>query len=179
MKKLRTIPAVASCALAITLVAGCANLPGTNQEQGTVMGGVAGAAAGAAVAGSGHRTLGALLGGIIGAGSGYMIGARRDRVEGTPEDQQAAQAAISRAQSDPATVADVTNSTTADLNKDGFVTADEVIALSDAGLRDDEIVTRLRATGQVFELTPTERQHLLNNGVALQVVDRMHNINVA
>lgn len=165
--------------MAVTLAAGCASLPGTNEEQGAVIGGVTGAAAGAAVAGSGHRTLGALLGGLIGAGSGYMIGARRDRIEGTPEDQQAAQAAISRAQSDPATVSDVTTSTTADLNQDGFVTADEVIALADAGLRDDEIVTRLRATGQVFELTATERQYLLNNGVSLQVVDRMHNINVA
>lgn len=179
MKKIRTFPVAASCALAVTLAAGCANLPGTNEEQGAVIGGVTGAAAGAAVAGSGHRTLGALLGGIIGAGSGYMIGARRDRIEGTPEDQQAAQAAISRAQSDPATVADVQTSTTADLNKDGFVTADEVIALSDAGLRDDEIVTRLRATGQVFELTPTERQYLLNNGVPMEVVEEMNYINVA
>lgn len=176
MKKNRTFPVAASCALAVTLVAGCANLPGTNEEQGAVIGGVTGAAAGAAVAGSEHRTLGALLGGLIGAGGGYMIGARRDRIAGTPEDQKAAEAAMREAQSNPATVSDVATSTTADLNSDGFVTADEVIALSDAGLRDDEIVTRLRATGQVFELTPTERQYLLNNGVSLQVVDRMHNI---
>ncbi|MEX0899386.1 MAG: glycine zipper domain-containing protein [Gammaproteobacteria bacterium] len=179
MKNIKSFPVTAVCALAVTLVAGCANLPGTNEEQGVVIGGVTGAAAGAAVAGSGHRTLGALLGGIIGAGSGYMIGARRDRIQGTPEDQQAAQAAISRAQADPATVADVHTSTTADLNKDGFVTADEVIAMSDAGLRDDEIVTRLRATGQVFELTSTERQHLLNNGVPLEVVEEMNTINIA
>ena len=179
MKKTRTLPMYATGALAITLAAGCANLPGTDTEQGTVIGGVAGAAAGAAIAGSGHRTLGALLGGIIGAGSGYMIGARRDRVDADPADQQAAQAAISRAQSDPATVADVSTSTTADLNSDGFVTADEVIALSDAGLHEDEIVTRLKATGQVFELTEAERNYLLANGVTRDVVDRMNTINIA
>lgn len=144
-----------------------------------VIGGVTGAAAGAAVAGSGHRTLGALLGGIIGAGSGYMIAARRDRLEGKAADQQAAQAAIARAQNDPATVADVGTSGTADLNKDGFVTADEVIALADAGLHPDEIIVRLRETGQVFELTAAERSYLLNNGVPRDVVERMSTLNIA
>ena len=179
MKKYRLIPMLATGALAVTLAAGCASLPGTDEEQGAVIGGVTGAAAGAAIAGSGHRTLGALLGGIIGAGSGYMIGARRDRLKADPADQQAAQAAISRAQANPATVADVTSSGTADLNSDGFVTADEVIAMSDAGLHEDEIVTRLKRTGQVFELTEAERRYLLSEGVPLDVVDRMNTINVA
>ena len=179
MKHMNRMKLVATAALGLTLSAGCANLPGTDEEQGVVIGGVTGAAAGAAVAGSGHRTLGALLGGIIGAGSGYMIAARRDRLAGDEADQMAAQAAIQRAQNDPATVADVGTSGTADLNKDGFVTADEVIALSDAGLHPDEIIVRLRETGQVFELTAAERSHLLANGVPRDVVERMSTLNIA
>lgn len=176
----RRIPTLlGAAALGITMTAGCASLPGTDEQQGAVIGGATGAAAGAAVAGSGHRTLGALLGGVIGAGAGYVIGANRDRLTGTTADKRAAQAAVDRAQNNPATVADVSTSASADLNHDGFVTADEVIAMSDAGLHEDEIVTRLRRTGQVFELTAAERDYLLRNGVQRDVVNAMDTVNVA
>jgi hypothetical protein len=160
-----------------TVMVGCAGLPGSSEQQGAVMGGSAGAVAGAAIAGSDHRLLGALLGGALGAGGGYMIGANRDRLEGTPDNRSAAQAAIERAERDPAQPSDVAGASTADLNGDGFVTADEIIAMSRAGLTDTVMLRRLRATGHVFELTEVERTYLLNNGVSRNVLNRMELLN--
>ncbi|MEQ8861660.1 MAG: glycine zipper domain-containing protein [Pseudomonadales bacterium] len=164
-------------ALITSLVSGCADLPGSSKEQGVVVGSAAGAAAGAMVAGGDHRLLGALLGGLLGAGGGYMIGANRDQLAGRDEDRNAAQAAIDRAQRHPATVGDVGRATTADLNSDGFVTADEIIAMSQARLTDTEMLSRLRATGHVFELTEVERGYLLDHGVSRNVVNRMEQLN--
>lgn len=162
---------------AVALAGGCANMPGSTEQQGTVIGGAAGAAAGAAIGGSDHRLLGALLGGVVGAGGGYMIGTRRDRLEGTPSQQTAAQAAIERAERYPAQVSDVSRASTADLNSDGFVTADEIIAMANAGLSDNEMLTRLRTTGHVFELTERERSYLLSEGVSRNVLNRMEQLN--
>jgi len=170
------VPACTPVLLA-ALTVGCADLPGTSEQQGATMGGAAGAVAGAAVAGSNHRLLGALLGGALGAGGGYMVGANRDRLAGTQDNQDAAQAAIDRAQRNPATVADVGRATTADLNGDGFVTVDEIIAMSQARLSEVEMLRRLEATGQVFELTDVERRHLLDKGVPRNVVNRMELLN--
>lgn len=163
--------------LALALAGGCSSLPGSSEQQGTAIGGAAGAATGAAIGGSDHRLLGALLGGVIGAGGGYMIGSRRDRLEGTPSDQTAAQAAVEDAERNPAQVSDVGDASTADLNDDGFVTADEITAMSNAGLNDDEMLSRLRATGQVFELTERERSHLRAQGVSRDVLNRMEQLN--
>ncbi len=161
----------------VSAMAGCADLPGSSEQQGAVIGGTAGAAAGAAIAGSDHRLLGALLGGVLGAGGGYMVGANRDLIDGDPDDHQAAQAAIERAKAHPATVGDVARATTADLNRDGFVTADEIVAMSQARLSDSEMLSRLKATGHVFELTEVERGFLLDHGVSRNVVNRMEQLN--
>ena len=53
---------------------------------------------------------------------------------------------MSIAQESPATVDDVRRSSTEDLNGDGFVTVDELVALQRAGLSDDPILRRLEAT---------------------------------
>lgn len=162
-------------ALALAGAAGCKDLPGTKEQQGAVIGGASGAAVGAVVGGSEHRLLGALLGGALGAGGGYLIGANADKITG--HDQEGAQKAIDKAQQNPATPAMVANSTTADLNKDGFVTMDEVTAMKQAGLSDQDMLQRLRASGQVFELTTQQRQELLNAGISQNVVDQMAAIN--
>ncbi len=142
-----------------------------------MIGGASGAAAGAVVGGEKHRLLGALLGGAIGATGGYIIGAQTDKVQNT--NQTAAEQANGTAQSRPATVQDVNNSTTADLNHDGFVTLDEVVALSAARLPDNEIIRRLEATGQVFELTDEQKSYLTSHGVSNNVVNQMPNLNQA
>src|ERR1041385_2285437 len=147
----------ATVSVALALMAGtigCENLPGTPKTQGATIGGVGGAAAGAAIAGEHHRLLGALLGGAVGAGGGYLIGANADRITG--RDTAAAQESMQRAQTAPATPQQALSAPTADLNGDGFVTMDEVVAMRQAGLSDAMMLEKLRATGQVFELTPDQ-----------------------
>jgi hypothetical protein len=155
--------------------AGCEKLPGSGKQQGAAIGGVGGAVAGAAVGGEHHRLLGALLGGAAGAGGGYLIGAHSDRISG--HDSSGAQQAVQRAQTSPATPEQARTAPTADLNGDGFVTMDEVVAMRQAGLPDQVMLDKLQATGQVFELTPQQQQYLLNNGVSQNVVNQMPELN--
>jgi hypothetical protein len=168
----KCIPLVTAAALLVGTV-GCENLPGNKQSQGAVIGGATGAAVGAAVAK--NNLLGALIGGIIGAGGGYLIGANIDKITG--KDQTGAEKANQRAQTNPATPEQAKNSTSADVNHDGFVTMDEVVALKKANLSDDEIINRLRASGQVFELTEQQKQYLMNQGLSQKVVDTMPTLN--
>jgi hypothetical protein len=154
---------------------GCQQLPGTPGEQGAAIGGVGGAATGALVGGEHHRLLGALLGGAVGAGGGYLIGANKDRITG--RDSSAAQAAAQRAQAQPATPQEALNAPTADLNGDGFVTMDEVVAMKRAGIPDQQMLDRLRATNQVFELTPEQQNYLRSNGVDDYVIGQMTELN--
>ena len=153
---------------------GCENLPGSKGTQGAVIGGTGGAAVGAAVAGH-NRLLGALIGGAVGGAGGYLVGANSDRIMG--RDHASAAEAVRRSQEHPATAQDALRATTADLNNDGFVTLDEVVAMRDAGLSDTQMLDRMRITGQVFELTPDQRQYLLDRGVSRYVVDQMESIN--
>lgn len=168
----KCIPLLTGAALLAGTI-GCEQLPGKKEHQGAVIGGAAGAAVGAAVAE--NNLLGALIGGLIGAGGGYLIGANVDKITG--KDSAAAERAVSEAQRDPATPEEARRATTADINHDGFVTMDEVVAMEKAGLNDTEILARLRASGQVFELTAQQRQALLDQGVSRNVVDTMPTLN--
>ena len=160
----------------VVLVAatGCENLPGDEKAQGATIGGVSGAAVGAAVGGE-NRLLGALLGGAIGAGGGYLIGANWDKIRG--KDSDGAESASKEAQAQPATVEDAQRATTADLDSDGFVTMDEVVAMERAGFSDEKILDRLRATGQVFELTTEQKNYLRSRGVSDNVITELATIN--
>ena len=62
-------------AVMLTVVAGCAGEPLSTREKGTLIGGVAGAGAGALIGSAvGHPGAGAAIGGIGGAAAGYGIG---------------------------------------------------------------------------------------------------------
>ena len=65
----------------------------------------------------------------FGTGTRYCM-----RCTGNKKDE--AEAAAKKAETNPAKPDDVKNSDTADLNHDGFVTLDEVVALEKAGLKD-------------------------------------------
>lgn len=171
MKKYCTIGMAGALMWATT---GCENLPGDERAQGATIGGVSGAAVGAAVGGE-NKLLGALLGGAIGAGGGYLIGANWDKIRG--KDSAGAEAATREAQSQPATVQDAQGATTADLDRDGFVTMDEVVAMERAGFSDEKIVDRLRATGQVFELTTEQKNYLRSRGVSDNVISQLASLN--
>jgi hypothetical protein len=166
------------CSIAVAPMAfltGCENLPGDKGTQGAVIGGVGGAAAGAIIGGKEHRLLGALIGGAAGAGGGYLIGANWDKITGKKTDE--AKEAEKRAQERPARASDVKEATTADLNSDGFVTLDEVVAMSDAGLSNKDMIRRLEKTQQYFELTSDQEKYLRDHGVSNEVVVAMRDMN--
>jgi len=119
--------------------------------------------------------LGALLGGALGAGGGYLIGANWDKITG--KDSAGAQEAAREAQARPATVEDAQRATTADLDGDGFVTMDEVVAMERAGFSDQKMIDRLRATGQIFELTAEQKNYLRSRGVSENVITQLATIN--
>lgn len=175
----RTISKGTSLVLCGSIVAGlgavgCSDLPGDEKTQGAVIGGVAGAAAGALVAGD-DWLLGALIGGALGAGGGYLIGASLE--DSDKEDHDKAVKSAKNAEANPATAAQARAATTADVNKDGYVTMDEVVAMKKAGFSDAEMINRLERTGMFFELTPQQRTYLRDNGVSQQVIDEMQTMN--
>ncbi len=160
--------------LAVLVLAACRELPGERKTQGAVIGGAAGAAAGAAIAKE-NRLLGALIGGLLGAGGGYIIGAETDKIRSN--DTSAAATAARKAEENPASAQDAQTAMTADLNYDGFVTLDEVVAMKQAGFSEDKMLERLRATDQVFELTAGQQNYLTSRGVSQRVVNEMQTIN--
>lgn len=166
---------IASLALIGAFLVGCENLPGNKGTQGAVIGGASGAAVGAAVGGEKNRAAGVILGGVLGAAGGYVLGANSDKILG--KDKDSAESAGKRARTTPVTAEQAKSARTADVNNDGFVTLDEVTALTDAGLSDREILNRLEATGQIFDLTAEGKQFLRDKGVSENVIRQMQNLN--
>jgi len=160
--------------VAAPMMTGCDSLPGTKRQQGAVAGGATGAVAGAVLA-KGNPVLGALLGGALGAGGGYLIGVQMEHAD--KKDASSANQAVQNAQSNPATADQARRAATADVNGDGFVTLDEVVAMKQAGFSDDEMLRRLRATNQIFSLTQEQKDFLVAHGVSRNVADQMDNIN--
>ncbi|MFW6094027.1 MAG: hypothetical protein ACODAC_08645 [Pseudomonadota bacterium] len=176
MIMLRGRLAVLIALLSSAALAGCENLPGSREEQTTAAGGAVGAAVGASV--SDNSLLGILLGGAAGAAGGYLIGARTDWFdEDSDERSSEARAAVERARADPATAEDVAGTDSGDLNDDGFVTMDELVAMDEAGLDDDDIVHRLQETDQVFELSDEQRERLETAGLSRELLAEIEEIN--
>src|SRR5687768_5086603 len=97
--------------LVMAPLTGCESLPGSDEQQGAVIGGLGGAAAGAAIS-KDNRWLGALIGGALGAGGGYLIGANKDKITGKDDDErdkarEEAIKASERAEKNPAKPEDV------------------------------------------------------------------------
>jgi len=93
-------------------------------------------------------------------GGASLLGAAPEKIQS--RDKAGAAAAL------VSTDAGITNAAaadTADLNKDGFVTTAEVVALKGAGLSDEEVLERLEKTGYIFELTPELESLLWANGM--------------
>jgi len=174
MRASKLLCAALAGSLGLAPLTGCENLPGSRKEQGAVIGGLGGAAAGAALSKE-NRLLGALIGGALGAGGGYLIGSQLSKAD--PEHRQEAAESGRRAQRDPARAVDVQRANTADLNNDGFVTLDEVVAMQKAGLSDQEMIRRLEATGQFFDLNNEQEAYLRDQGVRRRVISSMRDMN--
>lgn len=72
------LTAVLGGCLLLGSMAGCESLPGDEPEQGAVIGGLSGAAAGALIDDD-KPVRGGLIGGAAGAGGGYLVGREVDR----------------------------------------------------------------------------------------------------
>ncbi|MGE5609019.1 MAG: glycine zipper 2TM domain-containing protein [Bacillota bacterium] len=158
--------------LALAPLTGCETIKENPRTSGTAIGGAGGATAGALIAGN-NRLLGALIGGALGAGGGYLIGSSVDKAD----HQDEAVRANANAQNNPVTPAQARNAPTADINSDGYVTLDEVVAMQRAGLSDNEMIRKLEATNQFFELTPEQERYLADRGVDQNVIVAMRTMN--
>ena len=175
MRRTKLTCLVLTASIGLAPLAGCENLPGNKKEQGAVIGGVGGAVAGAAIA-KDNRALGALIGGALGAGGGYLVGANLDKNDDKNKTKEEAIKASENAQKNPAKASDVKEASTADLNSDGFVTLDEVVAMKDAGLSDKEMIKRLERTQQYFELTDEQIKYLRDHNVDNKVIQAMRDM---
>jgi len=166
--------------IAVTLIGSSLALAGcATEKEGAAAGGVGGAAAGGAAAGAAAGApaagVGAIVGGALGAAGGAIVGASNEKNNEKYRDEALR---VSKAsESSPALASAVVQGGTGDLNQDGFVTTDEIIALKKAGLSDTEMIERLRATQQVFGLTRDQERKLLDNGVSHRVVEALRGMN--
>lgn len=165
---------IGTAILTVALGAGCSSAPGNAKQQGAVVGGATGAAVGAAVS-KNNRALGAIIGGAVGAAGGYVIGQKTGTLDNKGDH--------STASGTPATTESGTAKSntgpSADANKDGFVTLDEVVDMEKKGLSDDEMIERLRATGQKFDLEDNHREYLRQRGVSERVISELPMLNRA
>ena len=160
--------------LSLAPLMGCEQLPGDKKTQGAVIGGAGGALAGAAL-GKNNRLVGGLIGGALGAGGGYLVGSQLKKNDARNRDE--AYQASDRDRDNPPTAREVERARTADLNDDGYVTLNEVVAMREAGLSDREMVSRLEETGQVFSLSSEQENYLRDRKVGDEVIRAMRSMN--
>jgi hypothetical protein len=173
-------------ALAFGQTLGCASQAGHAGRPGSQPGESAGrganpdvTTAGASLPRADHQ-IANLLGGSLGAGGGFLMGVRRDKIEQDPAQARAdAVKASQRAEKNPAKPDQVDKAATADLNEDGFVTIDEVVAMRQANLNDQQMLQRLQQTGEIFELTEYQQDYLRTRGVSDQLIHQIAALNQA
>jgi len=69
------------------------------------------------------------------------------------------------------------DSTSPDLDGDGTVSVDEVVALGRSGLSDPELAERLERTGRTFDLSTSQEQYLRVRGIGDDLIARLRTLN--
>lgn len=108
---------------------------------------------------------------------GTIVGALPEYVRN--KDRAAARAASAEALMNPAMANQALIAPTADLNTNGFVTVDEVLAIKQSGATDDQLIDKLAATGQIFEVPPMLRNFLWGRGLEERTVATISQLNPA
>jgi hypothetical protein len=67
--------------------------------------------------------------------------------------------------------------TSPDLDGDGVISVDEIVALGRSGLGDGELAERLERTGRTFDLSTSQEQYLRVRGISDNLIDRMRTLN--
>jgi hypothetical protein len=175
-------PTLAACGLALTLLlAGCETFPTADsaeeQQQAAAEEANRAITAEARVAGSTNdsHAISDLIGGSLGAGGGFLVGipAQNTKPADPAKFRNDAIAASRRAERDPAKAEVVDTTDAADLNGDGFITVDEVVAMRQAHLSDREVLDRLRHTDATFQITAFQETYLRDRGVGATVIQGM------
>jgi hypothetical protein len=126
----------------------------------------------AAAPANGQQTaLASLAARVGGPGGGWIIAATPDHIQ--QHSLGSAQQANRLAQQQPAGPGDIERSDNCDLNADGYVTMDEVLALKRAGLTDEQLISRVRRTPMVFAMTDRQQQYLHDRGIPQAVLNVM------
>ena len=115
--------------------------------------------------------LSSLAGRVGGPGGGWIIAATPQHID--QHSLGSAEQANRQAEQQPAGPANVEHSDNCDLNGDGFVTMDEILALRRAGLTTDQLISRVRHTPQIFSLTDRQQQYLRDRDISQKVIDAM------
>jgi hypothetical protein len=140
--------------------AGCAS-PGRKTALGTVLGSAIGAGAGAIVGHqSGHGGSGTAIGAGVGALAGGLIG---NAMDGQDEERDAA-----LAQSEARTRQEVRRARAAQ-----ELSVLDVIRMSQAGVSDSLIISKMNAVGAAYRLSASEIIDLQMSGVSDRVIQRM------
>ena len=135
-----------SCVSLLALAAGCESNK-TRIAEGSVIGGVVGAAAGGIIGHQmGRGAEGAVIGATAGAAGGALIGAQIEK----PEKKEAVV--------EPATAA---------------LTVSEVVDMSKQGVSESIILDKIKSTNSKFTLTQQDIDYLKKQGVSQKVIDAM------
>ena len=147
-------------AMVLGSVMGCETKAGT----GALVGGAAGAGIGAIIGHNSHgRTgSGALIGGAVGAIGGALIGNEMDKDDRKKEDEERYRERRTYASPPPVAYADT-----------GRVTKGDVIAWSNRGMRDSEIIDRINRSGTIYHLSASDENQLRDARVSEDVIREM------
>jgi hypothetical protein len=126
---------------------GCSSL--SNTDRGVLGGGAIGAGTGAAIgSATGHTGAGAAIGGIVGAVSGGLIGNAVDESERKQEARQAAAA-------------------------QHMLGLQDIANMTSRGVSESVIISQIRSTGSVYNLTADDIIWLKQNAVSDVVIQEM------
>ena len=180
MSNARLISILFTATIGSNFIVGCAGTPvgrHPNDADATGLASPASAADDAKLAEARHP-ISHVCDNDLGAGGGFLIGASPAKLA-TDKAQAKADAvkASQRAERNPAKPDAVDRAPTADLNNDGYVTLDEVVAMRQANVNDQQIVERLQQTGQLFELTEYQQDYLRTRGVSDAVIHQIPTLN--
>ena len=154
---MKKYPLVLALAVSATMLTGCVNPDGTqnNTGSGALIGGAFGALAGAVIGGASHNAgAGALIGAAAGAIGGGLIGNSADQEQNARLRAQAPVTYVKIDQGQPLAVADVK-------------------AMAKAGISEDIIISQIQASHTVYHLSAADIIDLRDSGVTDKVVNYM------
>ncbi|MFA5320443.1 MAG: YMGG-like glycine zipper-containing protein [Candidatus Omnitrophota bacterium] len=147
----------------IVLVCGCASNK-TRLVEGTLIGGVLGAAAGGIIGHqSNHGAEGALIGAVAGSAAGAAVGSR---IEKQPEP------AVTREQQPAAEVQQAVTVNNPSANPNQITTA-QIVAMVKQGVDDKVVIDKILLSGSRYSFSAEEIVSLRTQGVSQMVIDTM------